>query len=99
MHGSAEKAHDTISEALDYIDQHTERFYEAELHHLRGRAFLEADASDGVKAEEAFKRSIEIAQFQKAKLWEIRAATPLSRLWKSQGKIADASDLLYPVCD
>ncbi len=32
-----------------------------------------------------------------ATLWELRAATSLARLWQSQDKRQDASDLLAPV--
>ncbi|UVC18271.1 hypothetical protein [Mesorhizobium onobrychidis] len=35
--------------------------------------------------------------FQSAKSWELRAATSLARLWRVQGKHADARDLLAPV--
>jgi predicted ATPase len=34
---------------------------------------------------------------QEAKLWELRAATSLARLYRSQGRRAEAGDLLAPV--
>ncbi|MER9179900.1 hypothetical protein, partial [Mesorhizobium sp. M0767] len=34
---------------------------------------------------------------QSAKFWELRAATSLARLWRDEGKHADARDLLAPV--
>ena len=40
-----------------------------------------------------------IAQKQNAKSWELRAATSLARLWQSQGKRAEARELLAPVYD
>ncbi len=48
-------------------------------------------------AENAYLRSIDIAQSQSAKSWELRAATRLARLWHSQGKTTEARDLLAPV--
>jgi len=38
-----------------------------------------------------------IAQNQRAKSWELRAATSLARLWHQQGKRQEASALLAPV--
>ena len=40
-----------------------------------------------------------MAQSQKAKSWELRAATALARLWHGQGKPNEARDLLKPVHD
>jgi predicted ATPase len=48
-------------------------------------------------AETAFLRAIEIAKVQKAKSWELRAATSLARLWRDQGKPKEAYKLLAPV--
>jgi predicted ATPase len=36
---------------------------------------------------------------QGAKLWELRAASSLARLWSEQGRRAEAYDLLAPVYD
>ena len=49
------------------------------------------------EAEDCFLRAIEIAQSQKAKSWELRAATSLARLWQQQGKSAEAHKLLSDV--
>ena len=48
-------------------------------------------------AEELYRKALSIAREQGAKLWELRAAVSLSRLWRDQGKRADAHDLLAPV--
>ena len=44
-----------------------------------------------------FNEAIDLAREQSAKLWELRAATSLARLWRDQGKRAEAHDLLAPV--
>ena len=49
------------------------------------------------EAEACFHRAIEIARAQKARSWELRAATSLARLWRDQGKPAQARDLLAPI--
>jgi predicted ATPase len=48
-------------------------------------------------AEEFCRKALSIAQKQEAKLWELRAATSLARLWGDQGKRTEARDLLAPV--
>ena len=39
----------------------------------------------------------EVAQGQEAKLWELRAAVSLARLWLDQGRRTEAHDLPAPV--
>jgi hypothetical protein len=39
------------------------------------------------EAERAYRRALELARSQDAKLWEIRAATSLGHLWRDQGKL------------
>jgi len=52
---------------------------------------------DAAKAQAHFERALNIARAQKAKSWELRAATSLARLWRDQGKRRQASDLLAPI--
>ena len=49
------------------------------------------------KAQAYFERALEIAHAQQARSWELRAAVSLARLWRGQGKPAEANDLLAPV--
>jgi predicted ATPase len=41
--------------------------------------------------------ALETARQQQAKMWELRAAMSLARLWADKGKRAEAYDLLAPV--
>jgi len=52
---------------------------------------------DFASAESRFYRSLSVARRQSAKLWEIRAATSLARLWRDRGKRVEARDLLAPI--
>ena len=52
---------------------------------------------DAVKAEAYFERALSVARQQQAKSWELRAAMRLSRLWRDQGKVRQARELLAPV--
>ena len=50
-------------------------------------------------ADGCFQKAIEIARKQRAKSWELRAATSLARLWQQQGKTAKAHQLLSEIYD
>ena len=52
---------------------------------------------DAAKAEEYFERALAVARQQQAKSWELRAAMSLARLWRDQGKVQQARELLAPV--
>jgi predicted ATPase len=86
-----------LSEALGRARRTGERWFEAELHRRNGEIVLCLPERDQVAAEACFRRAIAVAQEQSARLWELRAATSLARLWRDQGKHADAHDLLAPV--
>jgi predicted ATPase len=74
-----------------------EHLSDAFLYRLRGEILLKRDPANTAPAEEAFLTSMGIAQQQKAKSFELRAATSLARLWRDQGKRDKARDLLAPV--
>jgi len=48
-------------------------------------------------AEALFLRAIGVAREQEAKMWELRAACSLARLWRGQGKNDAASKLVGAV--
>jgi predicted ATPase len=54
---------------------------------------------DEVKAENCLERALATAREQEAKSWELRAAISMARLWRDQGKLLQARDLLAPVYD
>jgi predicted ATPase len=58
---------------------------------------LACDPAATPAAEACFRRAIEIARAQQAKSWELRAAMSLARLWRDQGKVREARELLAPV--
>jgi hypothetical protein len=45
-------------------------------------------------AEELYRKALSIAVEQQAKLWELRAAVSLARLWGEQDRRAEARELL-----
>ena len=86
-----------LAEAAQIIEATEERVNEAELHRLRGD-LLNA-IGDRSAAERSYRQAIAVAQRQSAKLFELRASTSLARLWRDQGKRAEARDLLTPIYD
>jgi predicted ATPase len=96
--GQPEEGLPVVAEALEHVAQTGIVYYEPELHRLEGELRLRRDQADAQKAEACFHRAVEIARSQRAKSWELRAATSLARLWGEQGRRADARKLLAPVC-
>ena len=86
-----------IDEALLIAEETGERWVEAELNRHKGQLLFHQGQRE--TAEEFYRKAIAIAQEQEAKLWELRAAVSLARLWRDQGKRAEARDLLAPVYD
>jgi predicted ATPase len=86
--GRAEEGLACIDEALAEARAHNERWWDAELHRLRGELLLihGADASD---VEAALLRAIEIAQSQQARSLELRATMSLAQLWIAQNRSDD----------
>jgi predicted ATPase len=86
-----------LDEALALAGATGEHRTDAFLHRIRGEILLKRDPANTAPAEEAFLTAIAIAQQQKAKSFELRAATSLARLRRDQGKRDAARDLLVPV--
>jgi class 3 adenylate cyclase/tetratricopeptide (TPR) repeat protein len=84
-----------LDEAAQIVETTEERVCEAELHRLRGE-LLNA-AGDQPAAERSYHQAITVAKRQSAKPFELRASTSLARLWRKQGRQAEACDLLVPV--
>jgi predicted ATPase len=86
-----------LEEALALVDQSEERYWEAEIHRLKGELLLARSAENQVEAEACWHKALEVARRQGAKSLELRAAMSLSRLWQRQGKRTEAYELLAPV--
>jgi predicted ATPase len=86
-----------LTEALTIAHHTGERFWEAEIHRLKGELLRALSAEQHAEAETCLQQALDIARRQQAKLLELRAAVSLSRLWQQQGKRQEAHDLLAPV--
>ena len=56
-----------------------------------------ASKRDAGKGKAYLERALAVSRQQQAKSWELRAATSLARLWRDQGKVQQARELLAPV--
>src|SRR5262249_3737171 len=83
-----------LAEAHTLVEQHDERWWEAEVHRLRGVLLLRRTGTPQAEAETWLQRALDVARRQEAKALELRAAMSLARLWREQGKRAEAHELL-----
>ncbi len=95
--GRLDEGLDLLAEALAWVEETGERYYEAEIRRLKGEFLLEL--GHPARAEAAFQQAIEVARQQSARSLELRAAVSLSRLWQSQGRREDARQLLAEIYD
>jgi predicted ATPase len=95
MAGEPVEGLNRLAEAATLVEATQERWAEAEMHRLRGMLLLSVD--EYAAAENSFHHALSVARRQSAKFWELRAAVDLARLWRDQGKRAEARNLLAPI--
>jgi class 3 adenylate cyclase/predicted ATPase len=83
--------------ALDRAEEVGKGWWRAEFLRLRGDLQRSKSVQERYAAEQLYREAIAVAQSQSAKSLEVRAATSLARLWREQGRWAEAHDLLAPV--
>ena len=87
-----------LAEAFTKVQKTGERFWEAELHRLKGELLLSRSRRRSMhEAEACFHHALDVARRQQAKSLELRAAMSLVGYGNSQGKRAEARDLLAQV--
>jgi predicted ATPase len=95
MAGQPQIALARLAEAERFAEATQVKSVQAETLRLRGDLLILT--SDLVAAEASFRDAIALAGKQGAKLWELRASTSLARLWRDQGRHAEARDLIAPI--
>jgi class 3 adenylate cyclase/predicted ATPase len=86
-----------IGEATTAIETTKETWCDAEVNRVAGEIALMSPEPDTAKAPEYFERVLTVARQQQAKSWELRAAMSMARLWRDQGEVRQARELLAPV--
>jgi predicted ATPase len=94
--GLADEGLRLITEALEYAERSEDRWFSAELHRLHGELLLAAGGPP-LEVEPWYQQALAIARDQGVRLLEVRAVISLARLWRDQGKRAEACDVLAPV--
>jgi predicted ATPase len=95
--GRPDEAQAAIKEGLARAETTSEHFCTAELHRLRARSCLALDARDVRVAEAALDAALAAARRQSSRIFELRAACDLARLWADRGERRKAHDLLAPI--
>jgi len=97
--GRIDDAQRCIDDTMENVERSKERWCEAEVHRIAGEIALKSSTPDTEKAEKYFDRALAVARQQHAKSWELRAAMSMARLWRDQGKVQQARELLASVYD
>jgi predicted ATPase len=95
--GQFDDARRRIGEMMTSVQTTKESWWEADLHRIAGEVALNSPEPDAEKAQAYFERALGVARQQQAKSLELRAAMSLARLWRDQGKVQEARELLAPV--
>jgi class 3 adenylate cyclase/predicted ATPase len=86
-----------VTEALAAADQQEERYYEPDIHRVRGEVLLRQDGSNVEATENCFRRAIAIARKQSGKSLELRATISLARLLAKQDRRDEARAMLAEI--
>jgi len=86
-----------IEEAVECMNRTGQHVSESDLQRIKGDLLLAVSRDTHAEAEDCFRHAIDCARVQSAKSLELRAALSLSRLWRAQGKHADARTLLAEI--
>ena len=97
--GEIETALMTIDRALAEIERTGQRWFEAETYRIRGGILLKRGPANTEATEKAFLTAIAVAQQQKARSFELRAALSIAKLYQSNGRAADAHAMLAPALE
>src|SRR5207302_774790 len=72
--GHSEDGLQALAEAHTLVEQHEERWWEAEIYRLRGVLLLRQTGTPQEEAETWLRRALDVARHQEAKALELRAA-------------------------
>jgi predicted ATPase len=95
--GRVEAGLATLDAQLAAIEQTGQRWFDSEVQRARGELLLKLARPDVAAAESAFMRAIEIARSQRTRMFELRAALSLARLYRMTGRCDAAGELLAAV--
>jgi predicted ATPase len=88
-----------LDDALADSGRTEQRWYEAEMQRIRAAILLKRDPANTAAAEQSLQAASAIAQSQKARSFELRAALALAKLYRAANRDADAYAVLTPAVE
>jgi len=88
LRGSHEAALSAVKDGQKVQEETGNRTWEAELYRLEGVAFFGLNRLE--EGQGALEKALGVARQQRAKAYELRAATSLARLWGERSRRAEA---------
>lgn len=95
--GDNEGAASAAQECHRAVEETGERWFEPEALRLLAHAKSLLGAGDAEEVEGLLRQSLDVADELDARYWRLRTANALARLWRDQGRTAEARDLLIAV--
>jgi predicted ATPase len=93
--GQPEEGLRRLAEAMEIAETTQDRWAEAELRRVRGDLLLAT--ARALEAEDSYRQALSVARQQNDRLWELRVAVSLARLWHGGGRNEEARTLLQPI--
>ena len=88
-----------LDDALAEVGRTEQRWCEAEMHRIRAEILMKRDPADSAAAEQSLQAAITIAQSQKARSFDLRAALSLAKIYRAANRDADAQAVLAPAVE
>lgn len=95
--GQVEEGLAVITDVLTHAPGNAETWEAPELLRVRASLLMATTQPEEIEAERCLTRSLELSRQQKARGWELRAATTLAQLKSRQGLVEEACDILATV--
>src|SRR5262249_27413981 len=97
--GNVNAAIAMCSDAYGRAQRTEEHVWIAEIHRIEGEIRRAVEGSQLATAADCFSKALDVSRRQGARMFELRAARSLARLWRDQGKRSEARNLLAPIYD
>jgi predicted ATPase len=98
--GEASVGLEVLEDTMRFVNGSGLHYWDAELLRLKGKLLAHVSPNDRHEEEEGcYREALAAARRQQARSLELRAATSLGRLWRDQGRVEEARNLLAPVYD
>jgi predicted ATPase len=88
-----------LDDALAELGRTEQHWYEAEMHRIRAEILLKREPANTAAAEQSLQAAIAVAQSQKARSFELRAALSLAKLYRAAHRDAEAHAVLAPAVE